>query len=571
MSEENNRNAFDRLVAGLSNEDRLEMLSRIRTEQTEPVTLDAAPRDDDGKGGTLKLRINNESGFYRFMLWLRSFFQKTTADKLYNEDMISSIARKISKNHPGLINHKNMTLDSIFCEQLRNLKEAADFFRPYYIVANEAPGEFYVFMGSFVAPELSSEINSKADPFLLPLSKEPPADARTDFLKKLDEILKNMPADMKSRLYGAVSASNWLDQFSRLPLPHLLAQFTETLPGEFSCPYSHARLDFNKLASVFDSMIQIPREVLEALFIFSQRRDLSGSVSDEDVEKAMKELLLRADSYFSSIRIFLNGVPVVQVGQILNSNFDWQPASLTGAEAWFPVFRTQWRRIIEIRWNDWQRERKKLTLSSGLKADFGLNDFPVMPYQPWTKMWSSVSFSFQLTGGFLSWFAASKYSSVADPLNKLLMEGIFVNNDNRAEFSDGMNCIANASARMTALNERLSPDGDLGEIFDQLASTKTGIYQVQGQIDSMMNDINAEIINSRLNFCKGVRSVEAVLAGAFDDVHDGTHDGIQNLSTIDGRRNAEFRESLMDSRQVLKRCLYYISEIEPIDFASERK
>ena len=61
-------------------------------------------------------------------MWFRSLFQKKNAESIYNDDIISALARRVNKNHPGLINHKIKIIDSIFYNRLKDLKEAADCF-----------------------------------------------------------------------------------------------------------------------------------------------------------------------------------------------------------------------------------------------------------------------------------------------------------------------------------------------------------------------------------------------------------------------------------------------------------
>ena len=73
---------------------------------------------------------------------------------LYNVDLVADLARKINKNHPGLIDHRNNLILSLFYEKLKELKNCADFFKPYFTAVNENSGKFYVFLSSFIAPEI---------------------------------------------------------------------------------------------------------------------------------------------------------------------------------------------------------------------------------------------------------------------------------------------------------------------------------------------------------------------------------------------------------------------------------
>ena len=568
MLETDKKSSFDKLVAGLNSEDRLAMLDRLNQVSSPNVQLTSASLDNE-KFVSLQTKLENESFLYKFLLWIRSLFDKKSLEEIYSQDMISSIAKKINHRFPGIINHRIKSLDYIFYERLLTLKEAADFFKPYFSFVEENPGDFYVFLSSFVAPELAERINANADPFILPFSKAVTPELRNDIAKKLDDLLNNMDRETRTNIYLAVASSDWLNKFCSLQYIHFLSQFTNVAGSVYSCPYKNAVLDFNELAPVFVNIQPVPNEVLEALFLFSQRKNLNSNTQNKDIEKAVKDFLLKANTYFASIQSFENSVPVKKLGRVVNNDFNWQPASMEGSEAWFPSFRTQWRKILDIRWNDWIREQKKQNLSENLKSDFGLDSFPTMKYRPWLKLWNRVPFSCELTGGFLSWFCSEKYSEVEDNLNKVAMEGIFYRSENRNEFSEGLNNFSMANKSMSDLLLKLSPEGEYGRLFDEFATNRVHTFQIQNQIGSMMKDVEGVIKESIKQFGKGARTIERVFYGFFEEQKDGIHESLQNLNTIGGHENRQFREALMDIRTLLKKTLFYISELEPIDSMTE--
>lgn len=405
MHADGKRDAFDRLVAGLNTEDRNIMLSKLNANKTQTVkfvnTEVYEPKDDT----RLSLRLKNESVFYRFFLWLRSLFSKEKPEELYSEDLISKIARSVDRDFPHLIHHQQSVLDSIFYERLKALKEGADFFKPYFALIEDSLGDFYVFLSSFVTPQIADEINSNADPFTLPFSKVPSNEVKKDLIIKMDKILKEMAPTTKNSLYAAISSTNWLMQFTKLPFLHFLSQFTNITGDAYTCPYSNARNDYIYFAKVFTNVLTVENNVLEAIFLFSQRKNITDNTQEKDIDKAVYEFLSKTNMHFSTIQMFISGIPIVKIGKIINRDVAWSPENMEGAEAWFPSFRNQWHKIIDIRWNDWQRERKKSMLADDLRNDFMLDGFPVMKFKPWDLLWTRVPFSCELTGGFLSWFA----------------------------------------------------------------------------------------------------------------------------------------------------------------------
>ncbi len=568
MVESDTKSSFDRLVAGLNAEDRLAMLNRINQMDSPSVQLSADTVEID-KGVNLQSKLQNESFFYKFILWLRALFDKKTIEQLYSQDLLNSISKKINNKYPGTIDYRIKSLDYIFYERLLTLKEAADFFKVYFTYIEEAPGDFYVFLSSFVAPQLAEKINAQADPFIFPFSKPVTPEARTELAKKLDDILTNMDKDTKMNMYSAVSAANWLYKFSMMQYLHFISQFTNITGDVYTCPYSNAVMDYNELASVFANIQPIENEVLEAIFLFSQRKHLTTNAQDKDIEKAVKEFMVKAVAFLGTIKSFINSVPIKNLGRVVNNDFNWQPGNIEGAEAWFPNFRSQWRKIQDIRWNDFAREQKKQMLSQNLKLDFDLDEFPVMEYRPWLKLWNRIPFKRDLTGGFLSWFCTEKYDKIIQDLNFVAMEGVFYKSENRSEYSEGLNNFSSANVMMQELLRKLSPEGEYGKMFEDFATNRMHSFQVQNQIESMMTQIEDTVKEAIAQFGRGARTIERVFYGFFEEQKDGIHEPLQNITTIRGRDNRRFVDSLISIRQLLKKTLTYISELEPIDSMKE--
>lgn len=569
MQENNNKDAFDKLIAGLSAEERKEMLNRINQNSPASVQFVDTEESSNDSDFTLKLRLNNESLFYKIFLAIRSIFTKRPSEKIYNGDLLARIAKKVNRDHPGLVNHRAAVLDSVFYERLKTLKDAADFFKPYFTYVDAAPGDFYVFLSSFVVPELSDTINRNADPFTLPFSKNPTPEVKKDLLKKLDELLNNMDHQSRNKLYFSISALNWLKQYTRLPFIHFTSQFTNIAASNYTCPYGNAVNDYQAFGSLFAHITPVNNESLEALYLFSQKKDLSANAQSKDVERAVREFMSMANSHLATIQMFISGVPIVKVGKLVNLDYDWEPGSIEGAEAWFPSFRTHWRRIVDVRWNDWVRERKKNLLSNNLKHDFNLEEFPAMLYKPWAQLWTRIPFAFELSSGFLSWFATDCYDEMINHLNEVMLEGIFLRSENRQEYSEGLNYFSMANKGMLELLDKLSPSGSFGSVFEEFITTKVRTLQVQNQIDSMMASIETEISNNLKNFQKGAKQMEAVFHGMFDEQKDGIHEGLQNWTNIKGHDNREWRDELRKYRDIIKKAVFYLSELEPIDVATK--
>ncbi len=568
MADTLNRNAFDKLVAGMDAEERSNMLEKINSSSVSVVQLLETENQLPEKNVSLHIRFRGESAFYRFLLWLRGLVEKKDPEKIYNEDVLASMARRINRDHPGILNHKNFLLDSVFYEHLKALKSAAEFFKPYFNIIDDNPGDFYVFLSSFVAPELSDKITAEADPFSLSFDTEPEQETKNKLLKNLDDILKNIDGGTKSNLYSAVTSLNWLRQFTRLPYIHFTSQFTNLTENNFTCPYRNAVNDFSSFAAVFSNIMSVQNEVLEAMLMYSQRKEMTKNAQEKDIERTIKEFIAKANQCLGALQMFISSVPIIKVGKIINADYDWLPGNIDGVEGWFPNFRSQWRKIIDVRWADWLRERKKKNLETYLGNDFGLFEFPTLTYRPWQALWLRVPFSCELTGGFLSWFSENRYEDMIPYFNDVMMEGVFIRNENRIEYSEGLNLFVQANTQMKELLDRLAPEGEYGAQFEEFATSRIRSFQVQNQIDSMMTTTESEIRECVKKFCKGGRMMDKCLNGILTDERDKIHDGLQNITSIKGHHNRTWRDALRNCWEALKKAIFYLSELEPIDAAT---
>lgn len=571
MNENQHRCSFDELVAGISSDERKYLLARINQNREHSFPL-VQPAREETDGFTLDIKLNSESFLYKLFLWIRSLVSKKHRLEIYNGDLIRTLARKINKNHPGIVDMQNGLILSLFYEKLKELKNAADFFKPYFNIFNENPGKFYVFMSTFIAPEIASSINAEADPYSVPFEKEGTKEVRSSLLKKMEGILKDIPQKSRAVMYDAVKSLNWLKRFSELPYMHFLAQFTAIVSETYTCPFTNAQTDFNALASVLSDARSIPNEALEALFLFPQRKGGATVELDQDTEKSMREFLSKSAAGISMVQMFISTVPFFALGKVIFSDYDWQIETFGGAEDWFVKFKEEWKIVFDERWESWLRDRKKSQLADVLMENFGILSFPELPYRPWANLWGGVPFRCEMTGGFLYWFATVKYEEVMGVLNVLVLEGVFLNNDNRAEFSEAMNKFAEINHQVQLFGESLNEKGSVGSVFAKLIADHVRTLKGQNMVNSIILNAETSVRGWESSFCDCCRTIEKVLSGILDDEKtDKKYESIQNLMTIRGRENRAYRDNLQAEREVLLESHKILAEIEPLDLPKVEK
>lgn len=570
MNEEQRKSSFDELVAGISSDERKFLLAKINQNRDQALPI-LQPIREEPDDFTLDIKLRSESILYKFVLWLRSLMTHKAKIQLYNQDLVGTIARKVNKSHPGIIDQTNGLLQSLFFEKLKELKASADFFKPYFQAFSEAPGKFYVFLSTFIAPDISAAITKDADPYSIPFDREATVELRTSLLKRLDGILKEIPTNSRAKLYESVKALLWLKRFSELSYTHFLAQFTAIISENYTCPYTNAQTDFPALACVLCEAKPIPNDALEALFLFPQRKGGAAVELDGDTEKSMRDFLSKSASSISMIQMFISTVPMAALGKVVFSDYDWQVDQFGGGEDWFLKFKEEWKVVFDERWEGWLRDRKKAQLAGKLKEKFGVDSFPELPYRPWTKLWGGQPFRCELTGGFLHWFAANKYDEIISVLNVLVLEGVFNNNENRSELSEALNKFADVNHQVILFGESLAEGGSVGNIFAKIIMDHVRTLKGQNTIDAVILNAETSVRNWESIFCEACRAIERVLHGILDECKDRNYESMQNLTTIRGHENREYRDKLDAAREELNECRNILAEIEPLDLPKNEK
>ncbi|MCR5046896.1 MAG: DUF5312 domain-containing protein [Treponema sp.] len=562
------RSTFEKLVSLISDDERKALLEKMRPLEGDPDARSLESVKDPSMNAdeiVLEESLKQESIFYRFILWLRSILTSTSAEQLYNDDKIMSLFRKINRDYPGLIDYKGALLLTIFYEKLLELKKAADFFRPYVDAIYENIGAFYVFLGSFVVPEVTQRMNTEVDPMSLPLDREVTGELRSSFLRKMEEIIKEIPSHRRSYLYQCAVSVDWLSQFTKLPFERFISSFSNGLSDSPVARFESVTGELNAFAKILCNGNTLPSEALESVYLFSAKKMVPNSSEGKDDDSRAKEFMDKATSHMAIIHIFINSVPLRYLNKVVYNNIQWQPDQFAGAEDWFARYKDQWKRLFDEQWNYWLKEKKRAGLNKRLKENFGIEKIPLLPIRPWANLWGGLDFHFENTAGFLLWFVSKKQNEVVEPLKTLLLEGQFVNKENRAEFANTLNDLAQISSRMYDFEEDLSNNGQTGLVFEKLASEHLRSLAAQSKIDTLIIEKEAIVKATKNNFCNCARSVLNILNGIFAEKKDTRYDGIQNLASIQGSQNANFRASLMKSQSVFFAALDVLKELEQID------
>lgn len=556
-------NSFDKLVSGLTEDERQGILDRMKSSSSEQVSMLSPVETASAEGISISTKIKNESTLFKIYLWLKSVFASSTPETVYNEVKLTSIARNIEKNFPGLIDSKKGNLLTPFYDRLKELKAAADYFRPYLVSADHDEGNFIVFLSSLVIPDVTAEIESKTDPFQNPISNEIHTEYRVDLLRNLDEIFKNIPREAKNQMYEAMKSVEWLKQFAKLPFTRFLSLFSSTMENVYTCPFSQLESEIGLFAKTLSWPIALTDEVLEALYLFSEKNSRSYKAGELDADAAAN-FMNKAKSNLTAPKVFMSSVPICSIGSLVYSDISWRPENFSGGEEWFVKYKNSWKKLFEIKWNIWLQECKKEQLRGILNGSFALEKFPILPYRPWAGL-RGISFKFEHTAGFINWYFKEKFAGYELNLKTLLVEGNFNKKENRQAFTDSYNQFIQISINFAELNRKLQNSGEIGSIFQKVQDDQTRTLQGQEKVEQLIRRVESDVYTDFKQFCDNCRIMNAILNAVLGIHRDTKYDGISNFSSIQGHDNEKFINQISETNASLEAALSLAKELEVID------
>lgn len=563
------KNSFERLVSGLTSAERQDMLEKMQASITETESLVTEEKIQYDERISFSEQIKQESIFYRIYLWIRSILANTSMEEIYNERKIANIARTVEKQTLNIVDYKRGLLLSGFYDKLNELHLCAEFFKPYIGQIESDESSFLVFLGSIIMDDIEKRMDLEVDPYSIPLTDGPRPEQRIGLLKKMDEIFTQIPSDKKAEMYNAVRAIEWLKSFSKLPYQRLLSCFSTVVEGNYSCSFVSLGNEISTFSRVLCNGLRIPKEVLEAIYIFSRRNIANRSLdSMEQTSEKAAGFMEKAKAQISMMHMFITTVPLRSIGCIVYSNAQWLPENLTGGEDWFNKYKADWKKLFDQKWEAWSHDCKKEVIRQSLERDFGLAEFPLLPDRPWTKLWGGLAFRYELTAGFFNWYFREQFPQYEMTLKTVMLEGDFVKKENRQEFFDSFNKLIQISIDLQNLCRNLSSGGEWGVIFSKLMDEHLRTLQAQSKIETILRSIESDVRSMLSQFGDAYRILELCFTGIFHEKTDSRYDGLSNMNRISIKNNEKFQENLKKARKSLENVYIFIRELEPVDTPS---
>lgn len=561
--------SLDKLIAGVSAEERKRLLEKIRKaggESVSPLEKISSYEHKARSGNKVRTKLNNETWFYRVMLKLRTLFSTNTKEALYDHDILVRLAKSVSKRHKYLIDFEAGELKTEFYDGLVKLRDCALFFKSYVESMSKNPGQFYVFLGGFLAPELEDVFNKQIDPYTVPLESTQNTDElKKQLLDNLNAAILDLSPQTRKRMDCAVQGLEWISKLARLPYFRFISQFIPEGANLHRCSFINARNDYPALARMILSVVPVSNEALEILYLFPHYANGESYSSSLTNDKLLHEFSKQAVAYLSLAQQFMRAIPVVDLGCIIFGDVDWQPGDFNEKKDWVVPFRDYWKTIFEKRWDEWISEKKQSVLSKMLISSFSLSELPMLESRPWSTVEGAPKFKFEYTAGFLVWFSANKYDFVLQTVNRLLLDGEFRNFEARSELSDAFAKLTELNTKITHFLTEVAPHSNLGIACEEVAQGRNTTVSNHVRLTPMIEKEEHAILEISTAFNPECASLARIIREILSSNASLKGYAVDNLDKLRDDKNRKFSGQLESACMILDNVQKIISETLKLD------
>ncbi len=560
-----NLNTFDRFLLGMSQEERMELYNRLcSVVQTEEQVIETPPIPQEfASENDVSQQIKNETLVCRLMLFFKSLFTGMDSSRVYGEMLVQRLVKYIEKKYPGFLNYKKRLVLTPFYSNVRHLKNVAEFFMPGIDLYEENPGSFYLFLSSLLLPEFYMKIEQEIDPFALTEDKVPSVEVRNSLLRRMEEVLQELTSSDRNRIYSAVCNIDWLRQFVRMPYERMMLKFMALSTGEYNAQLEDLTSDLDHFCRVLCNGRSISPDVLEALFLFSNKTRLGDP--NLNIAALTEDYINKSLSQIRAIKRFITEVPLRTLTAVAHRDSSWLPARPEGAEDWFVKYKSEWRNVFEQRYNLWTRETNKKILTKKIDSMLKCTELPLLPFRPWQESWFNLRFPAEYTAGFLFAFFKDLYPSISKALRVLAVDGDFKVRDNRIEFTDALNEMNKLAEDVIIFAGKFNGGGDYALLFDSVKEKDDRTVRAHQRLENAMTAATSEASVFSMTFTTVATQIANVLVGVTSETKNGKYDTINNIAAIEGYQNQAYRQRLAEIVTILFDSCSFVHDLSALD------
>ena len=559
---------FDRLVSGLSLEERQKLLEKLKGQanlSTEPLFIE----DDNGAPAEdIETEYTKLPWYYRLWYFILSFFRAKPPIKIFEDHQVSALGIKTDEKSPGLFDYQKGLLLPAFCRQMEKLKEAARFFYTALdISVNRDRGAFFAFLGSLEMADVHKRLQTDTDPAVI-IEKNPDIpemDLRQVAFKAMDDALIMVTEDYREIMYFDARSLNCLKELSTFLFDRVIMAFgTNTAMNGKTCSVNVVRELLVSLNNILNSLKTVPPiALLESLFVFILQ-ERAGELGF-DLNREIRLLLAKAEESMEVIREFNKRVPLTWILRCSTRNMAYAAREISGGEDWFVVFRDYWKRRIESQFADYMKKRRHQEL---------LNSFRYFLKGRSLKILENTQSDLNpeglpLKGSFALSFLYTFYSAVFMPdinkiLRSILIDGEFQKKENRIEYTESYNNLIKLEDEIKKLEREIASSGDYGKRYAQARQDMSSLPVKRRKIQIVVEEASEEAETILEQIRDASRNMVSILNGILGRDSRSKYDTLANISKMAARDN-HFLSDLDETIQKFQKVITIMDDIEAME------
>jgi hypothetical protein len=543
---------FEELASTISVDERRNMLEKIKKDinlSSEPLIDEDLDEDVDLDDHYLKLSI-----LQKIIFFIKSLFTGKNKYELIEDHLIYSLAQDIQRKSPGIIDFSSDTFTSEFYKNILPLKEISDFFRPILAeLLGKYKMEFIAHLASIELVEITERLLKDTDPLIINTREPDKADTDIRILLEtnLEEIFSSINPEDRKILYQDMKLMQLLLTFSSLGFGKILEKFKKIGDdSQQNCSLISIEKFLSRLTDVLNSMKTAPSlELLEGIFLFFEQDKIGkGDIpldDDNPIEKSVKQKVKIAADCLSRLRDFNKRIPLKEILKYSKKNIHYRPLEIGGAEDWFVLYRQYWRRMMENKYKDFVRNRKKQEIKKEINVFIGVAEMPLFKDYSGSEMALGVIGRFNLALSFLKIYYERIFSQRVEKFLKIIMlEGAFYKEENRVVFTDGYDGLLKIGTFIEKLLYDISREGSSGSEIEKIRHEAIALALKTKKIQTVFQRIDKTAEDFIKDTMDNLKRVTQVIDGILYGEAGGQFDTLSNIDAVGGRSNKSFLANL---------------------------
>jgi hypothetical protein len=235
------------------------------------------------------------------------------------------------------------------------------------------------------------------------------------------------------------------------------------------------------------------------------------------------------------------------------------------SDDWFTKFKLTWHKVFEREWETWINAQQRERALTQMRNFTGLENFPLLPFRPWTSLFPQKDCQYELSRGFLLYFFKTDFVKYVDLLEHILMTGTFPSRDYRSNLTDCMDDLLTQSRAIERLCNSLKPFGNLGIQFTEIASTPS---MNPRKIATLMQKVEDEARGIVENCKKSSRDLAGFVENIIDN-YTGSSSG--PAIVVSGENPEAFIKNMEELRFTMATVYELLDKLENVLISSDDK